>query len=71
MAYRYRNSKGVEYYLHAKQMPSKKGGARTLYFFAREEKAGGLDQVPAGFKVVETPNGLPVLKKTESMAAPA
>lgn len=72
MAYSYRNSKGVQYYLHSKTIPSKKGGAaRTLYFFAREQKAGTLDEVPHGFKVVETPNGLPVLKKTESMAMPA
>ena len=71
MAYSFRNSKGVTYYLHSKVVPSKTGKSRTLYFFAKEQKAGVLEAVPAGFKVVETPNGLPVLKKTEGMAMPA
>ena len=71
MAFRYRNSKGVEYYLHSKTISSKKGSARTLYFFSKEQKAGVLEAVPHGFKVVETPNGLPVLKKTEPMAMSA
>jgi hypothetical protein len=71
MAYRYKNSKGVEYILHSKTIPSKTGSSRTLYFFSKEQKAGALDDVPRGYKVIETPNGLPVLKKTEAMGMSA
>jgi hypothetical protein len=71
MAYRYKNSKGVEYILHAKTIASKSGSARTLFFFSKEQKAGALEDVPHGYKVVETPNGLPVLKKTETMGMKA
>jgi hypothetical protein len=39
------------------------GKKRTLFFFAKEKKAGVLDAVPQGYMVDETTNGLPVLKK--------
>jgi hypothetical protein len=71
MAYSYRNSKGVQYFLHSKTVSGKTGKSRTLYFFAKEQKAGAMDSVPAGFEVVETPNGLPVLKKSQKMGMPA
>ncbi len=65
MAYSFKNSKGVTYYLHGKERPTKSGKSTWLYYFAKEEKAeGGLDAVPAGYKVVENKNGLPLLKKT-------
>ena len=63
MAYSHTNSKGVTYYLHGKTRILKSGRKSTLYFFAREIKAGALDSVPAGFIVSETRNGLPVLKR--------
>jgi hypothetical protein len=63
MAYSHTNSKGVTYYLHGKTTMLKSGRESTLYFFAKEIKEGSLDSVPAGYKVSETKNGLPVLKK--------
>jgi hypothetical protein len=63
MAYSVSNKKGVTYYLHANSRKTKSGKTVTLYFFAKEKKAGVLEALPAGYKVVESPNGLPVLKK--------
>ena len=64
MAYSYTNSKGRTYILHAKTSMNKDGSTRTLYFFAKEEKEGALNAVPAGYMVSETKTGLPVLKKS-------
>jgi hypothetical protein len=63
MAFSYTNKRGVTYILHSKATTLKSGKVQTLYFFAKEKKAGALDAVPAGYKVAETTNGLPVLKK--------
>lgn len=63
MAYSYTNSKGKTYYLHSKNTTLKNGRTQTIYFFAKEEKDGTLNEVPAGYQVAETANGLPVLKK--------
>jgi len=63
MAFSYKNAKGVTYFLHSKSTVTKTGKTQTLYFFSKEKKAGVLDAVPAGYKVAETANGLPVLKK--------
>jgi len=63
MAFSFKNKKGVTYILHSKTMKTKTGKTQTLYYFAKEQKAGALDAVPAGYKVSETANGLPVLKK--------
>jgi len=64
MAFSYKNKKGDTYYLHARRTPSTTGGKeRVLYFFAREQKAGVLNEVPQGYQVAETQTGLPVLKK--------
>ena len=63
MAYKFTNKKGVTYILHAKVSTTKTGKTQTLYFFSKEQKAGALEAVPAGYKVDETANGLPVLKK--------
>ncbi|MCW5848863.1 MAG: hypothetical protein KIT87_02180 [Anaerolineae bacterium] len=63
MAFKYTNQKGTDYYLH-----HSKNGPRTLYFFKREQGEGGLDEVPSGYTVSETSNGLPVLKKTGAEA---
>ncbi len=63
MAYRHTNSKGNTYILHGRNRVSKTGKTSTLYFFAKEEKEGALDAVPAGYMVSETKTGLPVLKK--------
>ena len=63
MAYSVKNSKGTTYYLHQRETTLKNGRNQTIYFFAKEPKAGALDAVPSGYKVSETKNGLPVLKK--------
>jgi hypothetical protein len=63
MAFSFKNKRGVTYFLHAKVTITKTGKTQTLYFFAKEQKAGVLEGVPMGYKVEETANGLPVLKK--------
>lgn len=64
MAYRFTNSKGVSYYLHFKDVNLKGGRQQRIYFFARDIRSGSLDNVPAGYKVVETERtGMPILKK--------
>lgn len=65
MAYTYKNSKGQSYILHTRDVVLKNGRKQTIYFFARDERAGALGAVPAGYMVVETKRtGMPVLKKT-------
>ena len=63
MAYEFKNSKGNTYILHSRQTTLKNGAKQTIYFFAKEAKDGALDEVPAGYEVSESKNGLPVLKK--------
>lgn len=64
MAFSYTNSKGQTYYLHMKEVTLKNGRQQTIYFFARDVRDGALDEVPAGYQVVETQRtGLPLLKK--------
>jgi hypothetical protein len=63
MAFSFKNKRGVTYFLHAKVTTTKTGKTQTLFFFAKEKKAGVLEAVPTGYKVAETANGLPVLKK--------
>lgn len=64
MAYNHKNSKGQTYILHSKDVILRGGRNQTIYYFAREEKKGALDAVPAGYLVVENKRtGLPMLKK--------
>jgi len=64
MAFSFTNSKGQTYYLHSKDVTLKNGRQQTIYFFAREVRDGALDEVPAGYTVMETQRtGMPVLKK--------
>lgn len=64
MAYSYSNSKGDTYYLHGKKVTLKNGRMQQIYYFARDVRADALNDVPAGYKVVETKRtGMPVLKK--------
>ncbi len=65
MAFSFKNSKGQTYFLHKKDVTLKNGRKQTIYFFARETRSGSLDEVPAGYKVMETSRtGMPVLKKS-------
>ncbi len=63
MAFSYTNKRGVTYFLHGKKSVSSSGKERVLYFFSKEQKAGVQEALPAGYKVGETANGLPILKK--------
>ena len=59
----YKNTKGNEYILHSRVTTLKKGKTQTIYSVAGEAKDGALEQVPEGYEVSESRNGLPVLKK--------
>ena len=61
MAYSVESKKsGKTYYLHGR---AGKGG-RTLYFFAGDIRDDALDDLPAGYIVIENARtGLPMLKK--------
>ncbi len=64
MAYAHTNSKGQTYYLHMKDVNLKGGRVQRIYFFARDERPGAVDEMPAGYQVVENARtGLPILKK--------
>ena len=64
MAHSYTNSKGDTYYLHGKKVTLKNGRTQQIYFFARDVRPEALNEVPAGYQVVETKRtGMPVLKK--------
>jgi hypothetical protein len=65
MAFSVTNSKGRTYYLHTKETTLKNGRKQQIYFFGKEVKEGALDEVPSGYMVAETRNGLPVLKKSK------
>jgi hypothetical protein len=64
MAFEFKNSKGVTYYLHSKEVNLKGGRKQMIYFFARDVRPGALDAVPAAYMVQETTKtGMPILKK--------
>lgn len=63
MAYSHTNSKGNTYYLHSKKTQLKNGNEQTIYFFRKEVTDGALDEVPSGYMVSETSNGMLVLKR--------
>ncbi|MFW6123657.1 MAG: hypothetical protein ACOC5G_00375 [Acidobacteriota bacterium] len=64
MAYEFNNSKGTKYYLHFKDVNLKGGRTQRIYYFARDIRSGSLDEVPSGYKVIETERtGMPILKK--------
>lgn len=65
MAFEFTNSRGNKYILHSTTRTLKSGKEQTLYYFAKTEKEGALDAVPEGYEVVESKNGLPVLKKKQ------
>ncbi|PIP52882.1 hypothetical protein COX08_04015 [Candidatus Beckwithbacteria bacterium CG23_combo_of_CG06-09_8_20_14_all_34_8] len=64
MAFSFKNSRGITYFLHYKDVTLRGGRNQRIYFFARDVRDNALDAVPAGYKVVETERtGMPVLKK--------
>ena len=65
MAYSVQSKKtGETYYLHSKEVTLRGGRKQVIYFFARQEKEGAMDDLPAGYEVMENSRtGLPMLKK--------
>lgn len=64
MAYKHTNSKGVDYYLHSKNVKLRSGREQRIYYFAKQAGEGAIDSLPQDRTVVENPRtGLPVLKK--------
>lgn len=67
MAYKHTNSKGQEYILHMRDVTLKGGRVQRIYFFARTEREGACEELPAGYQVIENARtGLPILKKATS-----
>ena len=63
-AYSYTNSKGQTYYLHTREVTLKNGRKQRIFFFARDVREGALEEVPAGYEVMENQRtGLPMLRK--------
>jgi len=64
MAFKFTNSKNVDYYLHFRDVTLRGGREQRIYFFARDVRDNSLDAVPEGYEVVETERtGMPVLRK--------
>lgn len=65
MAYSVQSKKtGETYYLHSKDVTLRGGRQQTIYYFARAQKEGVLDDLPEGYAVMENSRtGLPMLKK--------
>jgi hypothetical protein len=67
MAYKYTNSKGIDYFLHSTEVTLKGGRVQTIYFFAKvpkNPKGSPVESLPAGMVVVESVrNAFPVIKK--------
>jgi hypothetical protein len=64
MAYEFKNSKGVSYFLHTREVTLKGGRKQQIFYFARDVRPGALDAVPSGYTVIETAKtGMPILKK--------
>lgn len=69
MPYKYTNSKGNDYFLHARITKLRNGKEQTLYYFSKTAKENVLESVPDGYKVSETATGLPVLQRAEGSKA--
>lgn len=67
MAYNVKSKKsGETYYLHNREVTLRGGRKQTIYFFARTEKEGTLDELPSGYEVMENSRtGLPMLRKAK------
>jgi len=65
MAYSVQSKKtGETYYLHSKDVTLRGGRKQTIYYFARAQKEGVMDDLPSGYAVMENSRtGLPMLKK--------
>lgn len=57
------NSIGKTYFLHRQEKQLKNGKRQGIFFFAKDIREGILDMLPVGYTVVETANGLPIIKR--------
>jgi hypothetical protein len=66
MAYEHTNARDQKYFLHKRDVTLRGSGKhQVIYFFARKTGSGAIDELPAGYEVVENKRtGLPVLKKS-------
>lgn len=63
--YRHTNSKGVTYFLNAKDVTLRGGKVQTIYFFSKDDRTGSTGtSLPADREVGENPrNGFLTLRK--------
>lgn len=63
-AYQHVNTKGVTYFLNAKQVTLRGGHERVIYYFSKDERAETASALPGGMEVIENPrNGFLTLRK--------
>lgn len=67
MAYSVKSKKsGKNYFLHSKDVILKGGRKQRIFYFAGEAKEGSLNELPAGYEVMENKRtGLPMLRKSK------
>ena len=66
MAYKHTNSKGVTYYLNAKEVTLRGGKAQTIYYFSKDERDDTGVDLPGDRTVNENPrNGFLTLKRKD------
>ena len=65
MAFSVKSKKsGKTYYLHTKEVKLAGGRKQRIYYFAGAKGTGSLDDLPAGYEVMENKRtGLPMLRK--------
>lgn len=62
-AYQHTNSKGVTYYLNAKEVTLRGGKQQKIYYFSKDERPEGTE-LPADREVNENPrNGFLTIKR--------
>jgi len=63
MAYQHTNSKGVTYYLNAKDVTLRGGKVQKIFYFSKDQRPEGVD-LPADMEVNENPrNGFLTVKR--------
>jgi len=63
MAYQHTNSKGVTYYLNAKDVTLRGGKVQKIYYFSKDQRPEGVD-LPDDREVNENPrNGFLTIKR--------
>jgi YHS domain-containing protein len=65
MAFSVKSKKsGKTYFLHSKEVTLKGDRKQKIYYFAAEAKSNALNEMPAGYEVMENQRtGLPMLRK--------